>query len=390
MSKQALLDSVQSIQDEVVDASQADSKFLETNQRSVSKLAENAKKNPARKREFAEAAQVLGGVLSGKLPSYKLQEAMTKSDFPLLFGDVMDRLLLSGYRHAPANFTAFTRTSTVRDFRPVQRHYVDGADGILEEVGEQSEYPLDQLEEGLYSYRVKKFGRVLNFSWETLVNDDLDAFADMPRRLGRGARRSENNFVTKLYAGQNGFNTAFFNEANGNIIEGNPVLTMEGLLKAYKQMSKQVDPTTNEPIFNIPQVLVVPPELEIVAKQLVNATEIRQTEGDNQIISQNFLQNGLQVVVDYYLPKVSTDATPWFLFADPSEGRGALEFGRLRGHEEPSIMMKAPNATLVGGGAVNALQGDFETDSIKYKVRHVFGGTTMDPLYVVGSNGTGQ
>lgn len=314
---------------------------------------------------------------------------MTTSDFPILFGDVMDRLLLAGYRSAPSTFQMYTRTTTVRDFRPVQRKYVDGADGLLDQVEEQAEYPADSVDEGAYSYRVHKYGKVLPFSWETFINDDLDAFADMPQRLGRGASRSEENFVTRLYVGANGLNTNFFNSSNGNIVEGNPVLNMDGLLKAYLQMSNQRDPHSDMPILNSPTYLVVPPELEIIARQLVNATEIRMQQGDSTIISSNYM-NQLQIVVNRFIPIVTGgSASPWFLFADPNEGRGALEFGRLRGHEEPEIFVKTPNAQRAGGGDVGYMQGDFATDSITYKIRHVFGGTQLDRLFVVGSDSSG-
>jgi len=34
--------------------------------------------------------------------------------------------------------------------------------------------------------------------------------------------------------------------------------------------------------------------------------------------------------------------------------------------------------------------GDFETDSIIYKVRHVIGGVAEDPKMTAGSNGSGS
>jgi hypothetical protein len=36
------------------------------------------------------------------------------------------------------------------------------------------------------------------------------------------------------------------------------------------------------------------------------------------------------------------------------------------------------------------MEGDFETDAIHYKVRHVFGGVTLDPIMSVYSNGSGS
>ena len=64
--------------------------------------------------------------------------------------------------------------------------------------------------------------------------------------------------------------------------------------------------------------------------------------------------------------------------------------------------MKLPNSVAIGEGAMgpgmgvipgttnmNPMEGDFDTDRIDYKIRHVFGGTTIDPLMAVYSNGSG-
>jgi len=93
---------------------------------------------------------------------------------------------------------------------------------------------------------------------------------------------------------------------------------------------------------------------------------------------------------DSYIPIVASSAngsTSWFLFGNPDNGRPALEMGFLRGHEEPEIFMKAPNSIRVGGGGEDF--GDFDTDSVEYKVRHIFGGTREDPKMTVASNGSG-
>ena len=86
----------------------------------------------------------------------------------------------------------------------------------------------------------------------------------------------------------------------------------------------------------------------------------------------------------------TTGSTAWYLFANPSSGRPALEIGRLIGHESPELFQKSPNATRVGGGTVDPTDGDFDTDSVEWKVRHVMGGTLMDPKSALASTGTGS
>ena len=65
--------------------------------------------------------------------------------------------------------------------------------------------------------------------------------------------------------------------------------------------------------------------------------------------------------------------------------------------------MKLPNSVAIGEGTMgpgpgvfpgttnmNPMEGDFDTDAVHYKIRHVFGGTTIDPIMTVYSNGSGS
>jgi hypothetical protein len=98
----------------------------------------------------------------------------------------------------------------------------------------------------------------------------------------------------------------------------------------------------------------------------------------------------LELVVDPYIPIVASTANgqqSWFLFADPSVGRPALEVGFLSGFNEPQLYQKAGNTMRLGGG-MDEMAGDFSTMSQEYKGVVAFGGTRLDPKSTVGSNGT--
>ena len=94
--------------------------------------------------------------------------------------------------------------------------------------------------------------------------------------------------------------------------------------------------------------------------------------------------------IDPYLPVVDTGGTPdttWYLFADPSQV-AAMEFGYLRGHETPEIVMKASDKVTMGGGAVSPFEGDFVSDNIFYRVRIVKGSIQLDPRAAYAQTGT--
>ena len=356
---------------------------------------------------LAEAAALIADVQRGRRPAYLLQEAMTTSDFPYLFGDILDRQMLAAYQEFPSDILRICRRSVVPDFRQIKRFpALTGVDGQLAKVAEKAEYPVDDLSEtSPYTYYVYKYGRKVPISWETLINDDLGNFTDIPQRLARAARRSEAKFVTGMYCTTTGPDSTFFSDANLNRMtvaagadSANPVLSTAALGLAMKLLSKQTVTIdgASEPVYVDMVYLVVPPALEVTARNILNATQIIMAETggtSNQTLwADNWMRNRVQLIVDPYIPIVassSNGSTSWFLFAAPSVGTPALEIGFLRGHEAPEIFIKSPNAARVGGGMANPLDGDFDTDAVEYKVRHVFGGATMLPKMAVASNGSG-
>lgn len=328
--------------------------------------------------KLAEAAQFIADVHDGKRPLYHLKEAMSTSDFPTLFADVLDRQLLAEYQDYPADYVSYVRVSTVPDFRSVKRYAVDGADSVLPEVGELEEYPEAALSETADSLSVTKYGRRLDLSWEAMVNDDLDAFRRNPGKLARAARRSELKAITQLFVDSSGPHASLYDASN--TVSGNPALTITSLQAAMQLFAEQVD-DDGEPIFYDALTLVVPPALEVPALNILNATalQIGSTTSATVPVLQtaNWVKNRLQLVVNPYIPIIATTNgdTSWFLFASQTgDARPALEFAKLRGYEEPALYERAPNARRVGGGDV---MESFEDDSVAWRVRHVFGGARL-------------
>src|SRR5690606_33957074 len=240
----------------------------------------------------------------------------------------------------------------------------------------------------------------------TVINDDLDALSELPNTLGLAARRTEERFVTALYASETGPNPTFYSVANRNVISPetagagaptNPPLSITAMQYAMQVLAQQVD-SDGGPIYVESVVLEVPPALEVPANNIVNATEILAAAGggdgvsNDQLRTRNWMANRITVKVNPWLPIISTTNgnTSWYVHGSPIAGRPAMEVGFLIGHESPELWMKAPDAVRVGGGLVRPEEGDFEHDGIRYRVRHVLGGTLMDPKSSVASNGTGS
>jgi len=327
-----------------------------------------------------------GKVLLPHEREFLIREALTTSDFPLLFADVLDRQVLASYKAADPTWRKISRVSTVPDFRNVSRFAISGGDENLAIVPEKGEYPASNRAEARYYYNVNKYGRQFDISWEAIINDDLDALKDTPNRFSKAAIRTEQRFMSNLFV----HNVVLATAGRGNL-SVNP-LTIANLETGLEWFAAQTD-VGGEAIANRAKYLVVPPALELTARQILTSAQKMGLAGattiagapDVWVPTTNVVANyGLELIVDPYITIIDTaNGNPltavggWYLFADSKE-LAVLEGAHLRGHENPEICMKNSDKVTVGGGAINPMAGDFATDNIFYRVRLVFGGTTLD------------
>lgn len=369
---------------------------------------DRARKNPQYLERLATFAEVFADAVTGgsHRAVYLLKEAMSTSDFPLLFGDVIDRSMLGKYREWQPVWPAYAGRRVVRDFRQVSEYDVLGGEAPLDVVEQGEPYPERKLDESRIQWRVQKRGAGMPFLWEAFINDDFQALADVPDRFARAARRTEDKVATDLHVDANGPHAGVYTAGNKNIINvangaasNNPALSIVGLQDGFKVLAKATD-SDGQPILIEMVTLEVPPALEITAQNILNALQIEVVEAggtaNQKLIASNWMKNKLRLVVNPYIPLTAATAngsTSWFLHATPqgdaTGGRPAFRVGFLRGHEEPEMFMKSPNAVRVGGGEISPFDGSFENDSIAYKTRYVIGSVVIDPKMTAASNGSG-
>ncbi len=321
---------------------------------------------------------------------YKIMEALTTSDFPLMFGDVLDRQMVAAYKAVDPVWKQFSKARpTVQDFRVAYDFATYGGDQFLDPVAEKGEYLASIRKELRYQIKVVKRGRQFDISWEALTNDDLSALRDTPERFARAAVRTEHRLMTTEYANDVG---AHVEGNGGNLYQlaVNAVVTLLTIasLETGLETMHEFQDLVNEPILNRAKFLVVPPALEMTARQILTSTNKMWLAGattiaggpDVAVPTNNVVaQMGLTLVVDPYLPVVdgTNGDTAWYLFADPND-IPALTYAHLSGHESPEIVMKASDKVSVTGAPVGPFAGDFATDNVFYRVRHVFGVASQD------------
>jgi hypothetical protein len=345
---------------------------------------------PKYEERLTEAVGFIKQVFTGRRPIWQLKEALSTSDFPLLFGDTIDRMMIAQFRMYEPTYPRFMRMTRVRDFRSVKRFRVGDGDQSLQRVPQGGSYPQGELDEASFSFSVNKYGRRMDILWEALVNDDLDALRDIPQRFARAARRSRMRFATSQYVGNNTLYSATHSVNGANYSNTSTLpLNVTNLKAAWNTMLTYSDEANSdgvvEPIENRPVFLVVDPVLELNAAEILNTLIVQWTDGTSSgptpQATNNQMAGRLEIVPDPYIRILdpTNGATSWYLFASPDD-LPAVEIAELIGHEEPQMFMKSPNAIRLGGGDADPMQGDFDTDSVGYKVRDVIGGSHMNAV----------
>jgi hypothetical protein len=339
--------------------------------------------------QLLEAERFVRDIRDGRRGLHQFAEAMSTSDFPLLFADSLDRQLYGAYQATVPTWRNYARPALVNDFRTVKRFATSGVRGILNKVGELSEHERRSQTEVKYEYAVSKYEAGFALSLEAMINDDLNAFMNLPQDLAASVVDSEERFVTSLFADASGPHATYYTGGNLNLLTGNPSLTRSSLQTAITALMSRVDANGN-PIIVTAMELVVGPGLATTAREITEASEYRivGANGDVTVINGNGVAGNLRTSVNYWIPSVCSTAnasTSWWLFANPQGARPALEFGHLRGFEAPALYEKVPDSRRIGGGVE---MFSFDTSASEKKVMAVFGGSFVDPKMTVGSRGT--
>jgi hypothetical protein len=345
--------------------------------------------SPRRKQAIIEAADLWKRVFDGDIrAAVRVKEALSTSDlFVSATGDVLDRELLQQYAAVQAEWAGFATRTLVRNFKPKKLIDILGGRTGLERVPELTAYPGAEYDTREFAISVAKFGRQFGFSWEAMINDDLDELMQIPNAFGQAATLTEDIAALATIANANGTaNTAFFKDYSavdgyvGTGLNTTPVaavLNQANLQTAIEAIRQRKDAEGNL----IPAgklILVVGPAQEFNARAILSATEIRDTSGSRTVIRPNDLAGAVSLVVLSRLPGLA-----WFVLPAPNQGRPSVAVAFLRGFETPDIRQK-------NGAGVNVSpdSGDFDDDSVRYRVRHVTGAAQVDPTHTYAGTGS--
>jgi len=302
-----------------------------------------------------DAAAILLEQRGIKVNRYDKQDlyarSMSTSDFPNLLSNIANKFLRKEYTQTAQTFKAIATQQNLPDFKAANGIQFGGV-ASFEEVKEGAEYKFGSFTETVDNWKLSTYGKLFRFTRQMMINDDLNGFIRAARLIAIGAANNESDIFWSIITSNAKVsdNKALFHTDHGNLAGSGAVISAATLSDARTAMRRQTGLTTKEKIEVYPKYLVVAPEQELAADQIISVVTPNQTSQVNPF------QGSLLKIVEQRLA-----ATAWYLFADP----GMLEsftYGYLNGNE----------------GLYTETQYGFEVDGVTMKARQDFAAKAWD------------
>ncbi len=337
------------------------------------------------------------------------EESHSTSDFPTALRAITNIAFLDQYEQIESVYPQYTTPYNVNNLRP-QSFYslffdttnlpatnggqttITEAPGGLVRIPELTEYPTFSFSASETSFGVAKYGARVNFSFEMLLNDEWGVLETLPTQLAQLARNQEDIVATEVLASVGGYDTTFFNNTNGNLISGNPALTIDSLLDAVTAVRTRL--YNGNPVTVRKFLVMVPPALEAEARRLLGISSLVIDDPINGEFTVPNPISDIRLVVNPWLPVIDKSAnvnTTWYLLPDGNSGpRPAVVFSKIRGRETPELRISSATGNYLGGGEVPGREGSFVNDDIEFRVRHFVGAAGIGFETTAVSNGSGS
>jgi hypothetical protein len=384
-------------------------------------MKKNLKLSERSKKAVALYAEALDG---NRKAQYLVSESIAIGDFAKPMEPILAAQIVKVYHETESNVELYTTPKTTQGINrkePVSAIVISDADqsnipetnmgdrwvpGTLPTVGPREKYP----EIGLAPYNEKtistsQIGEAFAVDWQAIVNSrggEINLLDQAVTAFGKHAKQSQDVFALKNLVNAQGFTTKVTGAGGGRVIPGNPdfsnIETFVDALEDVRETPIVID--GNEQVYDS-YVLLCAPGMKAKYDRMLNArafTRIPARTGDDSEAPS--LQYQLDVVVPVTVTVVETK---WIRQLWPNIGRGyimlptqgdneypVLTLNKLAGYPEPSFWVKDSNAREYRGGEVDVqANGDFDSDAIETKVRHVLGSDLLwgdGILYSTGQN----
>lgn len=291
---------------------------------------------------FVQAARANGYTGSAKVNDRSLpliiQAAFASHQIADLLSAVVNKFLLQGFNSVENAWQRISAVRSVNDFKAINLFRLNG-DFKFKKVGNGGELKTANATDYKRSLSAETWGIMTQITRQDMYNDDLNALSAIPQRMGRGSALALNETIWAEFLSSNATYYQSVTAAAGNALS---LSSLKTAATAYRKLS---DPDGN-PLGIAPRILLVPPELEITAAELMSSSVLIADgvgNSSSRAPSNNVLRGRYDVVVSNYL----TSATTWFLMADGAD-LSALDVVFLNGQQTPIIENVMADADKLG------------------------------------------
>ncbi|MDO9032871.1 MAG: hypothetical protein Q7V09_20785 [Hydrogenophaga sp.] len=294
---------------------------------------------------------------------------MATGDFTSLLADVARKRLRDGYQENPGTYKLWARRApNAPDFKPINAVSLSGAPALLR-IEESGEFQYGQIKDGGETYSVVTYGRMVAFTRQAMINDDLRSFDRLVQTFGASAQRLENRLVYSQITenGNMADGTPLFHADHGNLATGvDSWLGVGSLATGRAAMRRQLG-ADGEPLSIGPAFLIVPASLEQLSYQLTSSQYTPAKSSDTN----EFREGGRTALTPIVEPLLDgSSSTAWYL-ASSTSAVDTVEYCYLDGAEGPVIEQ----------------QESFGIDGTSFKCRLDFATKAIDRVGLYRANG---
>lgn len=296
-----------------------------------------------------------------------------------LLENVANKALIDAYESVETVWQMVCAIRNHADFKVHNRYRLDSK-GAFQPVSQAGELKHISLENAKYTNQVDTFGAIISLTRKMQIDDDLQAFLQLPQILGRlGKLAPEEEFFKLLLANA----ASFFHANNRNLQTGaGSALDIAGLTLMETAFANQID-SNKKPILTPPAVMLVGSALKTTADQLYADTTVVATTTANKPITNSNPHKGKYKPVSSPYPNntaildrdgaalTGQSATKWWMFCDPSV-RAAFGMAFLNGQQMPTV---------------ESDEAAFDTLGYQWRAYLDFGVGTEDPSAAQQANG---
>lgn len=310
-------------------------------------------------REMARLCLEWGGVNTRHMSPMEIasRSLMAGGDFTNLLADVMGKRLRAAYVEQPPTYTQWARrAANAPDFKDIKPQVLSNAPD-LQAVPAGAEFKTGVLTDGKETYAITTYGRIIGFTRQAIINDDLNAFERFPSAFAGSARRLENRTVYNqlLNNGNLADGIALFHASHGNLPSATTIDAANlGIARALMRKQKGLQ---QEELNLAPAFLMCGPDKEQLAYQFTSSQFTPATPS-----TVNEFRTGGRTAVTPVVDAVIT-GNKWFMAASNAD-IDTVEYCYLDGSE--GVYLESRMGFTVDGVEMKS-RLDFAAKAVDYR-----------------------